>query len=169
MAVQVNDIVHTLCKLLDCSVLSCIILYVDGNSLFRNDESCIDILKFHSCMLVISMNWLLLLDEIRLTDSISGRNACPMEEVTSTQRPALFWRNEGFGEWTMHYTSATSWGEFRAEIMSYDRNQSCLVSSLSFCSTASRNRTTVTCTSRDRSSNESLSLHNVSSECVRCF
>ena len=35
MAVQVNDIVHTLCKLLDCSVLSCMILYVDGNSLFR--------------------------------------------------------------------------------------------------------------------------------------
>ena len=31
MAVQVNDIVHTLCKLLDCSVLSCIILYVDGS------------------------------------------------------------------------------------------------------------------------------------------
>ena len=64
----------------------------------------------------------------------------------------------------MHYTSApfTLRDEFRAEIVSY--NQSCLVSSLSFRATASRNGTTVTCTSRDRSSSQSLSLQIVSSE-----
>ena len=55
--------------------------------------------------------------------------------------------------------------EIRAEIVSYDRNQSCLVSSLSFRATASRNGTTVTCTNRDRSSSQSLLLHAVSSEC----
>ena len=97
-----------------------------------------------------------------LTSSISGRNACPWEEVTFTctaQGTAVFWGNEVFGERTMHYTSAPSRGDFRAEIVSYDRNQSCLVSSLSFRATASRNGTSVTCTSRDRSSNVSLSLH----------
>ena len=53
MAVQVNQ----RARFVDYSVLSCIILYVDGNSLLRNDECyCIDILKFHSCMLVIAMN-----------------------------------------------------------------------------------------------------------------
>ena len=64
----------------------------------------------------------------------------------------------------MHYTSApfTLRDEFRAEIFSY--NQSCLVSSLSFQATASRNGTTVTCTNRDRNSSQSLSLQIVSSE-----
>ena len=93
-----------------------------------------------------------------LTRSIFGRNACPSEEVTLTctaQGIALFWRNEAFGELTMHYTSPPSRGEFRAKIVSYDRNQSCLVSSLSFCATASHNGTTVMCISRDRSSNQS--------------
>ena len=106
-----------------------------------------------------------------LTDSISGRNACPLEEVTFTctaQGNALFWGNDEFGEKTMHYTSPRFGGEFRAEIVSYDRNQSCLVSSLRFRATASHNRTTVTCTSRDRSSSKSLSLHIMSSECT-CF
>ena len=107
-----------------------------------------------------------------LTSSISERNACLSEEVTFTctaQGTALFWENEAFGERTMHYTSPRSGGEFRAEIVSYDRNQSCLVSSLSFRATASRNGTTVMCTSRDRSSNQSLSLHIMSSESVRHF
>ena len=75
----------------------------------------------------------------------------------------------------MHYTSApfTLRDEFRAEIVSY--NQSCLVSSLSFRATASRNGTTVTCTSRDRNSSQSLSLHIISSEqklaagCIVCM
>ena len=109
-----------------------------------------------------------------LTKSLSGRNACPLEEVTFTctaPGTTLFWGNEEFGERTMHYTSAPSKGDFmiRAEIVSYDRNQSCLVSSLSFCATASRNGTTVTCTSRDRSSSQSLSLHIMSSESVDTF
>ena len=112
------------------------------------------------------------LDQVRLTSSICGRNACPSEEVNLTctaQRPALFWGNEAFGEKAMHYTSApfTLRDEFRAEIVSY--NQSCLVSSLSFRATASRNGTTVTCTNRGRSSNQSLSLHIMSSEFVRHF
>ena len=105
-----------------------------------------------------------------LTSSISGRNACPMEEVTFTctvQTTAVFWGNEEFGEKTMHYTSPPSRGEFTAEIVSYDRNQSCLVSTLSFHANASRNVTTVTCTSRDRNSSQSLSLHIMSSESVR--
>ena len=112
------------------------------------------------------------LDQVRLTSSISGRNACLSEEVTFTctvQGDALFWRNEAFVEWTMHYTSPPIRGEFRAEIVSYDRNQSCLVSSLSFHATSSHNGTTVTCTSRDRSSNQSLSLHIMSSEFFRHF
>ena len=112
------------------------------------------------------------LDQVILTSSISGRNACPSEEVNLTctaQGEALFWRNEAFGEKTMHYTSPPSRGEFRAEIVSYDRNQSCLVSSLSFRATGSRNGTIVTCTNRDRSFNQSLSLHIMSSESVRHF
>ena len=107
------------------------------------------------------------LDQVSLTSSISGRNACPSEEVTFTctvQGPAIFWGNEAFGEITMHYKSPPSRGDFRAEIVSYDGNQSCLVSSLSFRATTSRNGTTVTCTSRDRSSSQSLSLHITSSE-----
>ena len=105
---------------------------------------------------------LIILGQVSLTSSISGRNACPSEEVTFTctaQTTALFWRNEAFGENTMHYTSPPSRGDFRTEIVSYDRNQSCLVSSLSFRATASRNGTTVTCTTRDRRSSQSLSLH----------
>ena len=110
--------------------------------------------------------------DLVLTSSISGRNACPSEEVTFTctaQGTALYWGSEGFGEKTMHYTSAPSKGEFRAEIVSYDRSQNCLVSSLSFRAIASRNGTTVTCTNRDRSSNQSLSLHVMSSESVFHF
>ena len=112
------------------------------------------------------------LDQVILTSSISGRNACLSEEVNFTctaQGTALFWIGEGFGEITLHYTSApfTLRDEFRAEIVSY--NQSCLVSSLSFQATASRNGTTVTCTNRDRSSNQSLSLHIISSEFLRPF
>ena len=43
MAVQVNDIVAVLCKLLDCCcpiqpIVVTIILYVDSISLVRNDE-----------------------------------------------------------------------------------------------------------------------------------
>ena len=112
------------------------------------------------------------LDQVRLTSSISGRNACLSEEVTFTctaQGNAVFWGHKAFGEKTMHYTSPPSRGEFRAEIVSYDRNQNCLVSSLSFHATASRNGTTVMCTSRDRSSSQSLSLHVMSSECVRHY
>ena len=110
------------------------------------------------------------LDQVRLTSSISGRNACLSEKVTFTctaQGDALFWGNEAFGEITMQYASATSRVGFRAEIVSY--NQSCLVSSLSFRATASRNGTTVTCTSRDRSSSQSLSLHIMSSEFLDTF
>ena len=108
------------------------------------------------------------LDQVRLTSSISGRNACLSEGVTFTctaQGNSLFWRNEVFGEIAMVNTSAPTRRDFVAEIVSYDRNQSCLVSSLSF--HASRNGTTVTCTSRDRSSNRSLSLHIMSSKSVR--
>ena len=86
--------------------------------------------------------------DLVLTSSITGRNACPSEEVTFTctaQGTTLFWGNEEFGEKTMQYTSAPSTlrDEFRAEIVSYDRNQNCLVSSLRFRATASRNGTTV--------------------------
>ena len=107
------------------------------------------------------------LDQVSLTSSISGRNACPSEEVTFTctaQTTAVFWGYEGFGERTMHYMSPPSGGIFRTEIVSYDRNKNCLVSSLSFRATTSRNGTTVTCTSRSRTSNQSLSLHIMSSE-----
>ena len=110
------------------------------------------------------------LDQVKLTTSISGRNACLSEKVTFTctaQGTALFWRNEAFGERTMHYMSPPSRGKFKAEIVSY--NQNCLVSSLSFRATASRNGTTVTCTSRDRSSSQSLSLHIISSEFLDTF
>ena len=131
----------------------------------------------HRCILVLSVHlrydhiWYPI-GQITLTSSISGRNACPSEEVTFTctaQGDALFWRNEEFGEKTMLYTTAPTRGEFRAEIVSYDRNQNCLVSSLSFQATASRNGTTVTCTNRDRSSSQSLSLHIMSSESGQHF
>ena len=130
----------------------------------RNDDRYIHILRLYY---FFTDN----LDQVILTSSISGRNACPSEEVTftcTTQGTALFWRSEAFGERTMHYTSPPSRGEFRAEIVSYDRNQNCLVSSLSFHATASRNGTTVMCTSRDRSSNRSLSLHIMSSKSFSC-
>ena len=112
------------------------------------------------------------LDQVRLTSSISGRNPCLSEEVTFTctaQGSAVFWRSEAFGEKTMHYMSASSTGEFAARIVSYDRSQNCIVSSLSFRANASHNGTTVRCTNRDRSSNQSLSLHIMSSESVRHF
>ena len=112
------------------------------------------------------------LDQVSLTSSISGRNACPSEEVTFTctaQGPVLFWRSEAFGEITMHFTSAPTKGNFIAKIVSYEHNQSCLISSLSFRATAPRNGTTVRCTNRDRSSNQSLSLQIMSSESVRHF
>ena len=104
-----------------------------------------------------------------LTSSVSGRNACFSEEVTFTctaQGDTLFWGNEEFGEITMYYTSPRSGDEFRAEIVSYDTNKSCLTSSLSFRASASRNGTTVTCTSRDRSSDQSLSLHIMQSKFI---
>ena len=143
------------------------LLIVYANSLIQclNDKCYIDILKYHTSPALFFTDI-----DLVLTSSISGRNACPSEEVIFTctaQGDALFWRNEAFGERPMHYTSALSRGEeFTAEIVSYDRNQNCLVSSLSFRATASRNGTTVTCTSRDRSSSQSLSLHIVSSESV---
>ena len=116
------------------------------------------------------------LDQVRLTSSISGRNACLSEEVTLTctaQGTAVFWRNEAFQEITMHYMSPPSRvgfrREFSAEIVSYDQNQSCLVSSLNFRATASRNGTIVTCTNRDRTFNQSLSVHIMSSEFLDTF
>ena len=120
-------------------------------------------------MYILVLHYLFTDVDLVLTSSISGRNACPSEQVTFTctaQTAAVFWGNKEFGEKAMHYTSPPSRGEFTAEIVSYD-NQSCLVSSLSFRATASRNGTTVTCTSRDRSSSQSLSLHIMSSESVR--
>ena len=112
------------------------------------------------------------LDQVSLTSSISGRNACPSEEVTLTctaQGPVLFWISEAFGEITMHFTSAPTKGNFVAKIVSYEQNQSCLVSSMSFRATGSRNGTIVTCRNRDGSFNQSLSLHIMSSESVRHF
>ena len=134
------------------------LLIVYANSLIQclNDKCYIDILKYHTSPALFFTDI-----DLVLTSSISGRNACPSEEVTfrcTAQGTALFWRNEAFGQKTMHYTSAPSKGEFRAEIVSYDRNQSCLVSSLSFRATASRNGTTVTCASGDRHSSQSISL-----------
>ena len=140
------------------------IIYVNSNNLVWNDEIPHNVGAYLYCLFTGT------LDQVSLTSSISGRNACLSEEVTFTctaQTAAVFWGSEEFGEITMHYTSPPSRGEFRAEIVSYDRNQSCLVSSLKFRATASRNGTTVTCTSRDRSSNQSLSLHIMSSESVR--
>ena len=112
------------------------------------------------------------LDQVSLTSSISGRNACPSEEVTFTctaQGTVLFWRSEAFGEITMHFTSAPTKGNFIAKIVSYEHKQSCLISSLSFRATAPRNGTTVRCTNRDRNSSQSLSLQIMSSESVRHF
>ena len=141
-----------------------IVLYFSSVSLVRNDEI------LHNIGAYLYYLFTGTLDQVSLTSSISGRNACPSEEVTLTctaQGTVLFWGNEAFGERTMHYKSPRSGGEFRAEIVSYDRNQSCLVSSLSFHATASRNGTTVTCTNMGRTANQSLSLHIMSSESVR--
>ena len=55
--------------------------------------------------------------------------------VLNCSYPVLFFEN--------FWWSFTLGGEFRAEIVSYDGNQSCLDSSLSFRATASRNETTV--------------------------
>ena len=106
---------------------------------------------------------LVILGQVSLTSSISGRNACPSELVILTctaQGTAVHWGSEAFGEKTMHYTRPPyTREEFTARIVSYDRNQSCLVSSLSFRATASRNGTTVTCKDRNKSSSQSFSLH----------
>ena len=104
---------------------------------------------------------------LTLSSSTSGRNACLSEEVTLTctaQGEAVFWGNEEFGEITMHFQSAPSRGQFRAIVVDYDNQRKCLVSSLTFRATASRNGTRVTCTSRDRNSYETLSLHIIPSE-----
>ena len=64
---------------------------------------------------------LMILGQVSLTSSISGRHACPSEEVTFTctaQTTAVFWGNDEFGEKTMHYTSPRSGGDFRTEIVS---------------------------------------------------
>ena len=162
MAVQVNDTVNVLCKLPHCycpsSSSSChlqlTMLAQSGMTIF------IGVYLYYLFTVT--------LDQVSLTSSISGRNACPSEEVTFTctaQGITLFWGHKGFGEITMHYMSPPSRGDFRAEIVSYDRNQSCLVSSLRFRATASRNGT-VTCTNTDRSSSRLLSLHIMSSECL---
>ena len=110
------------------------------------------------------------LDQVNVTSSISGRKACPSEEVTftcSARGGVIFWGNEEFGEITVHYLSPPSMRSFQAVVVSYNESQNCLVSSLSFRATASRNGTTVNCTNRDRTSNQSLSLHIMSSESVR--
>ena len=130
------------------------------------------ILAIHRYIPVLHYLFTDTLDQVSLTGSISGRNACPSEEVIFTctaQGDTLFWRNENFEEKTMHYTSARSDGQFRAEVVSYDTNKSCLVSSLCFRATPLHNGTTVTCTNRNRTSNQSLSLHIMSSESVRHF
>ena len=134
-----------------------------------NDKCYIDILKYYRFILVL--HYFFTDIGLVLTSSISGRNAC-LSEVNFTctaQGDSLFWESEAFGERAMHYTSTPSRGEFAAEIVSYDSNQSCLVSSLSFRANASRNGTTVTCTSGDRNSSQSLSLHIMSSESVFHF
>ena len=105
---------------------------------------------------------LVILGQVSLTSSISGRNACPSELVILTctaQGTAVHWGSEAFREKTMHYTRPPYTGEFRAEIVSYDGNQNCLVSSLSFRATDLRNGTTVTCKDRNKSSSQSFSLH----------
>ena len=81
----------------------------------------------------------------------------------------IFWGNQEFGEITVHNQSPPSKGNFQAVVVSYNKSKNCLVSSLSFRATASRNGTTVTCTSKNRTSNQSLSLHIMSSESVTHF
>ena len=97
---------------------------------------------------------------LTLTSNVTGRHACLSEVVTFTctaRGHVIFWGNEEFGEITVHYRSPPSGGEFRAEVESYGNN--CLVSTLTLCATASRNRTRVVCTNRGRTSNQSQLLH----------
>ena len=97
---------------------------------------------------------------LTLTSSVAGRHACLSEVVTFTctaRGHIIFWGNEEFGEITVHSESPHSGREFRAEVESYENN--CLVSTLTLHATASRNRTKVMCTNRDRSSNQSQLLH----------
>ena len=141
-----------------------IILNFSSVSLVRNDQI------LHNVGAYLYYLFTGTLDQVSLTSSISGRNACPSEEVTFTctaQGPALFWGNEEVGEITVHNQSPPSRGSFQAVVVGYNSSQNCLVSSLSFRATASRNGTTVNCTSRDRTSYQSLSLHIMSSESVR--
>ena len=137
-----------------------------------NNECYIDVLSITGVYLYYLFTDMFYVTGLVLTRSISGRNACPSEEVTFTctaQGNVIFWRNEGFGQITVHYLSPPSRGNFRVVVVSYNRTQNCLVSSLSFRATASRNGTTVTCINRDRSFNQSLSLHIMSSEFLRHF
>jgi len=100
--------------------------------------------------------------DLELSSSITGRHACLSEEVTftcSARGTAIFWGNEAFVEITMHYQSSPSRGQFRAEVVSYDRTQNCLISSLRFRATDSLNGSRVTCTNRNRSLHQSFSLH----------
>ena len=97
---------------------------------------------------------------LTLTSSVAGRHACLSEVVTFTctaRGHVIFWGNEEFGEITVHYRSPPSGGEFQAAVESYENN--CLVSTLTLRATASRNRTRVVCTNRGRTSNQSKSLH----------
>ena len=99
---------------------------------------------------------------LTLTSSVAGRHACLSEVVTFTctaQGHIIFWGNEEFGEITVHYLSPPTRGQFQAVVENYDFNNNCLVSSLTLRATASRNRTRVVCTNRDRSLSEPLSLH----------
>ena len=96
-----------------------------------------------------------------MSSSVTGRNACLSEKVTFTctaRAYGLYWWIEGVGEIRVHHTSYPQLaGDIRAVVKNFNRN--CLVSSLSLRATASRNRTRVMCTSRNRSLSESLSLH----------
>ena len=104
----------------------------------------------------------LLISGLRLTSSVTGRHACPSEEVTFTctaRGNVIFWGNGEFGEITVHPRSPPSRGNFQAVVVGYNRSQNCLVSSLSFRATASRNGTTVNCTNREQSLSQSLPMH----------
>ena len=120
---------------------------------------------YDDCMLTLYCTYILqhcLISGLRLTSSVTGRHACPSEEVTFTctaRGHVIFWGNEGFGEITVHNRSSPTRGKFRAAVESYEFNNNCLVSSLSFSATASRSRTTVICTNRERSLRQSLALH----------
>ena len=96
---------------------------------------------------------------LTLTSSVAGRHACLSEVVTFTctaRGHVIFWGNEAFGEIRVHYRSPPSGEDVRAEVESYENT--CLVSTLTLRATASRNRTTVVCTNRDRTSNQAQLL-----------